>query len=210
MQLSVFGATGGTGTALVEQALARGHRVRALARDRAAITTSHDRLEVVQGDARDLTAARAAVEGSEAVVSALGSGRGPTDVYSKGTGTIVEAMRESGARRLVAVSSTVLLPRDETPLLARVLVYRILRRVYGELYADMERMEALLARSDLDWTVVRPPRLVDGSGAGEYRLDAAHPRRSSTTLARADLARAMLDLAASGASVREKVTVAPA
>jgi len=48
-------------------------------------------------------------------------------------------------------------------------------RVFGEVYADMARMEALLAESDLEWTAFRPPRLTDGRATGRYRTAVGEP-----------------------------------
>ena len=72
MKIAVFGATRGTGRAVVEQALARGHEVTAFARNPAAVAASHARLRVVQGDAFDAAAVARAVQGQDAVVSSLG------------------------------------------------------------------------------------------------------------------------------------------
>lgn len=212
LKLSIFGATGGTGAALLRLALERGHQVTALARDPAAIATRHERLRVIEGDVLDRAAAGAAVAGADAVLSALGAhtGKAPTAVYSNGTGNIVDGMTATGVRRLVAVSSVVLAPRDAIPFFARAVVHPILRRVYGGLYADMERMEALLAGTDVDWTVVRPPRLTDRPATGRYRLDLPHPARSASAVSRGDLAQAMLALATSRTDVRGTVGIAPA
>ena len=51
MNLTVLGATGPTGTQLVEQALAAGHHVTALARSPEKLTITNPNLHVVQGDA---------------------------------------------------------------------------------------------------------------------------------------------------------------
>lgn len=72
MKLLIFGATGGTGRQLVEQALAQGHTVTAFARDPAKITTKHANLRVAQGDMLQPASIEAAVAGHGAVLSALG------------------------------------------------------------------------------------------------------------------------------------------
>lgn len=77
MNLAIFGATGGTGRHLLDQALAAGHHVTALVRTPAALPVTHERLRVLQGDVRDRDQA-AAIAGQDAVVSALGPHeRGP-------------------------------------------------------------------------------------------------------------------------------------
>jgi putative NADH-flavin reductase len=73
MKLLVFGATGGTGGRLVQQALEQGHVVTAFARDPAKIHLVHDNLRVVTGDILDPASVDAAVAGQDGVLSALGT-----------------------------------------------------------------------------------------------------------------------------------------
>ena len=72
VKLLVFGATGGTGRALVEQALEQGHAVTAFARDPAKVRSAHQNLTVVKGNMLDYDSVEAAVKGQDAVLSALG------------------------------------------------------------------------------------------------------------------------------------------
>ncbi|MBF8186148.1 NAD(P)H-binding protein [Nonomuraea sp. K274] len=73
MESTVFGATGGTGQRLVDQALAAGHHVTAVVRDVGRLPRAgHPRLEPVVADAMDAEAIVANVTGRDAVVSALG------------------------------------------------------------------------------------------------------------------------------------------
>jgi putative NADH-flavin reductase len=72
MNLVILGATGGTGRALVEQALALGHTVTAFARNPAKVRTTHPNLRVVQGDISNYESLEAAIRGHDAVLSALG------------------------------------------------------------------------------------------------------------------------------------------
>ena len=69
------------------------------------------------------------------------------------------------------------------------------RSVFGGAYADLRRMEAVLtARGDLDWTCLRPPRLLDRPAHGAYRLD-RQPLPRARSLTYPDLATALLDCA---------------
>jgi putative NADH-flavin reductase len=73
VKVLVFGATGGTGRALVEQALEQGYAVTAFARDPAKVRSAHQNLTVAQGNMLDVNSVEAAVKGQEAVLSALGT-----------------------------------------------------------------------------------------------------------------------------------------
>ena len=80
MKLLIFGATGGTGRALVEQALEQGHVVTAFARDPAKVRNAHQDRTVAQGNILDSNSVEAAVQGQDAVLSALGI-RPPVGIF---------------------------------------------------------------------------------------------------------------------------------
>ena len=102
MQIALFGATGGTGRQVLEQALASGHTVTALVRDPAKIE-ARSGLTVVCGDVLDQEATSRCVQGADAVICILGSGVGAEPVEARGTQRIIEAMKSKGVRRLIEV-----------------------------------------------------------------------------------------------------------
>ncbi|MFI5767971.1 NAD(P)-dependent oxidoreductase [Streptomyces sp. NPDC051658] len=210
MRITVFGATGGVGQEIVRQAVAAGHEVTAVVRDPA-------RLPVPLSDVQVHTAARMdepevlreAVAGRDAVLSALGSrGRKADGVAERLTGAVLAAMEAEGARRLLVVSAAPVGPRPaDDPLLDR-LVRKVVGAILKEVYADLTRMEAALARSVTDWTSVRPPKLTNGPLTGTYRTAVGSTPRSGRTISRADVAHAMLALVDDPASVKQGVGVA--
>src|SRR5437588_10426598 len=117
MNLVVLGATGRTGRLVVEQALAAGHTVTALVRSPEKLTTSSPNLRVVTGEATDRAAVSRALEGADAVISALG---GNGSVIADSTSAIVAAARQAGVSRVVVLSSW-LVERDRMPGPARAL-----------------------------------------------------------------------------------------
>ncbi|EWS93839.1 NAD(P)H-binding protein [Streptomyces filamentosus] len=210
MRITVFGATGGVGQEIVGQALAAGHEVTAVVRD-------PDRLpEPLEGAGLhgvvrldDEAAVRAAVAGRDAVLSGLGSrGRKANGVAEWLTRRIVSAMEAEGARRLLVVSAVPVGPEPADDPLVDRLMRRAIGAALAELYADLARMEAVLAGSATDWTAVRPPRLTDGPRTGVYRRVVGGTPRSSRTVSRADVAHAMLALIDDPAAVKQGVGVA--
>ena len=210
LKLTVFGASGGTGSLIVEQALAAGHEVTAVTRRPDAIRSRDSRLHVVHADVLVPSTIERALDGSDAVLSALGSNsvRKPTNLYSHGTAAILAAMAAVGVPRLVVVSAAPVAPRNETTALDRYLLHPIIRRFFGPIYADMARMEALLSGSGCEWVVLRPPRLTDGPPKGRYRMAIATPLSRARSLSRADLAAAMLAAASGRAQVNRAVAIA--
>jgi len=214
MHLTVFGGTGGTGEQVIRAALEAGHTVTAPARDpsriRTSIRTSHERLRTIRADVLDPPSLAGTVDDADVVVSALGApgGKGPTTVYSTGVANILDAMHMAGVRRFIGITALPVTPRAEVSVLERLVIYPILYRFFGAGYADMERMEQVLRRSEVDWTVVRPPRLTDGPATGRYRTAVNHHLPRGRSISRADLAAAMLRLLDDPQAVRATVGVA--
>ena len=73
-RILIVGATGGTGRQLFAQALERGCTVTALARNPLRLQVTHPRLTVVRGNVLDGASVDAAMQGQDAVLSALGLG----------------------------------------------------------------------------------------------------------------------------------------
>ena len=106
MKLVIFGASGGTGRELLEQALAKGHEVTAFDRHPEFITLSHPKLTCVQGDVFDPEQVEAAITGQDVVFCVLGVKPGSTvPVCSKGTENILAAMQRTGVKRFICQSA---------------------------------------------------------------------------------------------------------
>lgn len=209
-RFTVFGATGGTGRHLVRQALEAGHEVTAVVRDPARLPVQHERLEVITAEVTDPEPLRPAVEGRDAVFSALGPpGRKPSTITSSGTRAILRAMEATGTKRFLAVSAAPLGPPAEgESLFTRGLVLPVIRRVFRNVYADLAVMEREIRESAADWTVVRPPMLLDTALTGTYRTATGANLRGGQKIARADLAHAMLALTDDPAAIKQAVGVA--
>lgn len=210
MRLTVFGATGRTGAQLVRAALAAGHEVTAVVRRPDAVGVCHSRLRVVLGDVLGPDPLTDAVAGADAVCSALGSRtpRQPTTLYSAGVGAMLAAMAQTDVSRIVVVTAIPAEPAELKSHLDRTVLHPLLHLFFGGGYDDMARMETLLARSDRDWTVLRPPRLTNRAATGRCRMavDAALPH--ARTLSRADLAAAMLAATGDRNLIRHAVNIA--
>jgi putative NADH-flavin reductase len=190
MKLVVFGANGGTGAHVVEQALAAGHLVTAVARRPEVITQTHRNLSVMQGDVLKPDTLSQALNGQEAVISVLGVTNGsPATLHSEGITNIIRAMQSAGVRRLIALSAGGLEPG---PLIQRLIAKPLLWYFFGEHYADLVRMEDAVKKSGLDWTIMRPPRLMDTPHTGRYKEAINIHLTSGWQISRADLADAIL------------------
>ena len=189
-RLFVLGATGGTGLAIVEQAIARGHRVTAFVRSPHKLAP-RDGLTIVRGDPFDAKAIEVALAGHDAVLSALGPpGPGPTTIAGDGARAVVAAMQAAGVRRLLVVGVAVLF--ENAGFFASILRRTLLRNVAD----DSAEMERIVTASDLEWTIARPPRLTNGPARGAYGIaDDALPGGAGgfATIRRADVAHFLLN-----------------
>jgi putative NADH-flavin reductase len=80
--------------------------------------------------------------------------------------------------------------------------------VLKAIYADMARMEDEMRRSNLDWTIVRPPRLTNGAERGRYRVVLSRRVRGGYTISRADLATALLEFLDDATTIHAAVGIA--
>ena len=185
MQLAIFGATGGTGRQLVEQALAAGHAVTALVRDPTKLTLQNPNLKVIEGNVLQPADVAKAIAGAAAVVVSLGNTSNNPDLsVSNGTQQIVQAMQTQGVRRLIVVSSLgVGDSKNQVPLLFKLIMWTFLRKAIR----DKEEQEKIVRASGLDWTIVRPGGLTDGPRTGQYKFG-TDPAIRAGQVARADVA----------------------
>lgn len=191
MRIAVFGASGRIGRQIVRLALDQGHEVRAFVRRPDRLPLEHERLTVIQGDVLDFEQVARAVEGVDAVVSALGSRNGaPERLMEAGMRHLIGAMEAHRVRRLVSISAgSVELEGDEAGLRRRIAV-GLARRLAGPVVRGKTHELELIRRSNLDWIAVRPTRMVNGPLTGRYHSD-AH-RMPGTSITRPDVAHFML------------------
>jgi uncharacterized protein YbjT (DUF2867 family) len=211
MKLTVFGATGGIGGHVVRQALDAGHKVTAVVRDPARFDLSHPALEVATvPDLTDPEAVRPVLEGADAAISGVGPrGRKDGPVASNATRGILRAMEASGVRRFVAVSAVPVGPIPEGESFAnRRIVLPFFSALLRDVYADLAAMEEEIRRSTTQWTVVRPPKLVNKPLSGTYRSVVGGNVPRGYSISRADTAHAMLAALDDPATLGQAVGVA--
>jgi uncharacterized protein YbjT (DUF2867 family) len=194
MKLLVLGGTGGVGEHLLPLAVAAGHEVTTLARASSTFTPPAG-VRVLRGDVTDRGTLEAALEGAEAVLSALGMRRrnpanpwspltSPPDFNSAAARALVAAMQAVGVRRLVAVSAAGV--AESAADLNWVMRFFVAKSNVGVAYRDLAVMEQVLAESGLDWVAPRPTRLTRGPKTGSVKVVPSFGAMDA--IARADVA----------------------
>ncbi|GAA3082708.1 SDR family oxidoreductase [Kribbella aluminosa] len=221
MKLVVFGASGRIGTELVCQAVAAGHTVTAVVREGSTLQVplpelrlvaaragvSGGLVEVVTADVLDPTSIAPVLAGHDAVLSALGPRpKGPSDVLTSSARSTLQAMEDSGVRRYVVVSVAGIHTGNDGPV-TKYVVKPLIQRLLRESFADARGMEELIGASPLDWTIVCPPRLTNGSAKGTFRSSTEGTVRGGFTITRADVATYMLNAIDDAALVRRTAVI---
>ena len=162
--IALLGATGMVGDFLLQEALAQGHAVRALARTPAKLAHYGKRITVVEGDARDPAVVSALLQGADVVVSALGpvraDGAAARTINLDATRNVVAAMRHQGITRYLVVSgAAVVMPGDARDLLGWW-IETLADIALADAVKDKQAEYEFLAQSELEWTLLRCP-LID-------------------------------------------------
>ena len=214
MRILVFGATGGTGKSFTRQALDRGHDVTVFVRDPVKLGISDDRLHTVTGDMLDAASVEAAFQGEafDAVAVIVGMyHRKPQTVVSDGTRNIVTAMQKAGCRRIGVVTS---LGCGDSKGQGSFIARLFQRLSLPEVIADKERQETLVSEAGLDWTFVRPPRLLSADKVNPdlvvWQGAAPTDRKLTWATTRATVANLLLRVIEDGSYIGQGLTISDA
>jgi len=204
MRLFILGANGKTGTQLVDLALARNHQVTAFVRSPEKITRRHPNLQVLHGDPRNVHEMARVLPGRDAVLSALGvrppQAFRPHTLVQECAASTVGAMTRAGVKRLVLVSAAVLFP-------GKGLFFDFFRFILTQVRRDLGNAEEIVRATSLEWTIVRPPRLIN-TADDIYRSERDVLPASGYSISFRAVAAFMLDAVEQRMYVREVAGVA--
>ncbi|WP_432092711.1 NAD(P)-dependent oxidoreductase [Streptomyces sp. bgisy100] len=209
----VFGANGTIGSAIVREALDRGHRVTAVVRDPARVTERRTNLTVTLGDVLDAQSVAAAAKDQDAVVSAVGGGDGPGHLATMkpAATSLVEGLRAVGgaAPRLISVGGAGSLRTPDgkqlwdTPGIPAFLLQ--IMHAHGDALAYYRTV------TDIDWTNISPAaKIAPGERTGSYRTaldDLVTDDNGDSAISVEDYAVAVLDEIENGSHRRQRFAV---
>jgi putative NADH-flavin reductase len=169
----IIGASRGIGLETVKSALEAGHSVRAMARSAQRIPVNHPDLTNVSADALDQAALKEVLKGVDAVIQTLGVSSSveraikPTSLFSEATRLLIQAMKQTGVKRLIAVTG---FGAGDSRNRGGCLYSFAFHLFLGRVYADKDEQEDVIQDSGLDWVIVRPVILTSGSRTGRYHV----------------------------------------
>lgn len=197
MKVTIFGATGFSGQGILAEAIKQGHEVTILVRDTSKVHFKHKNLTIIEGNVLDPKIVASILQHQEAVIQCLGvGGKGdgkPSTFISDATRVIVEEMQKQNIKRLIAMSnvgagnSLAFQPWFFTNIILPYFMNWL-----KVIIDDKNRMEPIIMSSNLDWTIVRCPNIVDkpSKGTCNATLDG---KGLKMTITLPDLSRFMVD-----------------
>ena len=208
-RIAVFGATGRTGQQLVAAALARGWQVHALCREGRHPGASHPALRVLQGPLTDPAALDQTLSGCQAACCVFGPRPPHTDLFcADATRAIIAAATRAGVSRLICQTGAMIGPYRANRTWPFDLMAKLFARQRPAAALDRWQQEVAVRESGLDWTVIKPPRLVDAPGQGRVKAGPQVRVGLLSKIGRTDLAQAIVDQLAEPRFRRETVFVA--
>jgi len=203
MKLAIFGATGKTGIPLVKQALAKGHSLKCLVRNENRMPTieQKDKVTVIVGNALDAEKVDQTIAGTDAVLNVLGHASGsPSDILTKSTKLILDSMRQHKVKLLIVLSmESANEKEDPKPSGYQKFSTFLTRLSISSLFDDSANQAKLIQqvpRDELDYIIIRGPRLTNGEYTGKYRTANYFPYGMyiTSTISRSDVADFILKL----------------
>lgn len=184
MNITVIGGSRGTGAQVVRIATEAGHQVTCLSR-RGSPAPSPGVRDMI-GDALDPARLGSTIDGADAVVLTVGGDPGDDQHRTRVTAAVIKALKQAGIRRLIVHSS---LGVGDSMRLMPPPVRFFAKAMLGRALADHEGQEAATVASGLEWTIVRPGGLTDGSATGNViTQETAEGRPMKGRISRADVA----------------------
>jgi putative NADH-flavin reductase len=187
MRILVLGATGGTGMEIVRQAIERKHTVTALVRTPEKLGALKELILSKQGNLLNSEDLAGALRSQDAVLSAFGPrvpiAKHEEHLLEEFSKALVPALQRTGVKRVLLESSAFLFRNALLPP-----TYLLGKMLFPSVVRDATAMERTIQATQLDWTILRPPKLTDGVLSKKYRVRIGKLPVSGFSISRADVA----------------------
>ncbi len=170
MNITIIGASAGIGLETVKRGLNRNHSITTLSRSEINIEEKQS-LNMILGDATNKADLFKSIQNADALIVTLGTGKNmkATTLFSDFAKLILEIHNEN--KITIPFIFVTGFGAGESKNYVPWLVKMFLKYLLKDVYADKTKMEELITHSDLNWTVVRPGRLLDKELTEKYRIE---------------------------------------
>ena len=170
MNITIIGASAGIGLETVKRGLNRNHSITTLSRSEINIEDKQS-LNMILGDATNKADLFKSIQNADALIVTLGTGKNmkATTLFSDFAKLILEIHNEN--KITIPFIFVTGFGAGESKNYVPWLVKMFLKYLLKDVYADKTKMEEMITHSDLNWTVVRPGRLLDKELTEKYRIE---------------------------------------
>jgi putative NADH-flavin reductase len=175
MKITIFGSTGFVGKVLIKKAIAAGCQVKTLARNPEKLEEIKYKIEIIKGSVFESSAVEAAIEGAEIVLSTIGPPQGKFGdpyQYENAMKDIVRILDKKGIKRYIHIGGAAHQGGENEIWNFNRKFLRLFLNLFGKHILVTKHLEwEVLKSSDLDWTLIRPPRITDEPASGNISVD---------------------------------------
>ncbi|MES5926876.1 SDR family oxidoreductase [Bacillus cereus group sp. MG9] len=168
-KIAILGANGKVGKFLVNQALEKGYQVRILTRNSKNMTITNENIETISGDARDFSVIQELLQGCKAVINAVGQPKNEPYIFSTVTKHILKVMKEYEMKRYILISGGSLNVKGDQKGIANKIGANLFRLFLPKMMQDKYKELQIIQSSEIDWTIVRLPFVIEGNGIGDIK-----------------------------------------
>ena len=206
MKILIIGATSETGQLIVEKCIESSIDVKALIRNPKRLG-DFPKIEVLEGNVLDYEQVTLALNGCDAVICVLGASQGEKigNTRSKGTENLINAMKSTNVSRMITVSTIGIGDSVNNMSLFSKIIYPLI--IGKARLLEAQKQENLIINSGLQWTIVRPPRLINNTKQQEVRVGEELATNFSDALSRVNLAKFLVELLEQNSFVQKTITV---
>lgn len=168
-KIAILGANGKAGKILVNEALEKGYQVKILTRNSTNTEKINENIETIIGDARNFSTIQDLLQGCSAVINAVGQPKNESYIFSTVTKHILEAMKESKIKRYILISGGSLNVTGDQKGIVNKIGATLFKLFLPKMMQDKYKELQIIQNSEVDWTIVRLPFVIEGNGIGSIK-----------------------------------------
>lgn len=168
-KIAILGANGKAGKILVNEALEKGYQVKILMRNSTNTEKINENIETIIGDARNFSTIQDLLQGCSAVINAVGQPKNESYIFSTVTKHILEAMKESKIKRYILISGGSLNVTGDQKGIVNKIGATLFKLFLPKMMQDKYKELQIIQNSEVDWTIVRLPFVIEGNGIGSIK-----------------------------------------
>lgn len=168
-KIAILGANGKSGKILVNEALEKGYQVKILTRNSTNTEKINENIETIIGDARNFSTIQDLLQGCSAVINAVGQPKNESYIFSTVTKHILEAMKESKIKRYILISGGSLNVTGDQKGIVNKIGATLFKLFLPKMMQDKYKELQIIQNSEVDWTIVRLPFVIEGNGIGSIK-----------------------------------------